>query len=63
MFMRSFLSNFVRLYQALDNSGQTVKLDIYEGMPHVFQLKLPESPESVTALQKMDEFLVKYLKK
>ena len=58
-----FLSNFVRLYQALDTSGQTVKLDLYEGMPHVFQLKLPESPESVTALQKMDAFLVKYLKK
>ena len=58
-----FLSNFVRLYQALDTSGQTVKLDLYEGLPHVFQLKLPESPESVTALQKMDAFLVKYLKK
>jgi len=58
-----FLSNFVRLYQAIDTAGQTVKLDLYEGMPHVFQLKLPESPESVTALQKMDAFLVKYLKK
>lgn len=58
-----FLSNFVRLYQVLDTSGQTVKLDLYEGMPHVFQLKLPESPESLTALKKMDTFLVKYLKK
>jgi acetyl esterase/lipase len=56
-----FLSNFVRLYQALDNSGQTVKLDLYEGMPHVFQLKLPESPESVTALQKMNSFLIRHL--
>ena len=58
-----FLSNFVRLYQALDSSGQTVKLDLYEGMPHVFQLKLPESPESLAALQKTDAFLVKYLTK
>ena len=58
-----FLSNFVRLYQALDSSGQTVKLDLYEGMPHVFQVKLPESPESVTALKKTNTFLVKYLKK
>ena len=58
-----FLSNFVRLYQALDNSGQTVKLDLYEGMPHVFQLKLPESPESLTALKKMNSFLTKYLNK
>jgi monoterpene epsilon-lactone hydrolase len=58
-----FLSNFVRLYQALDTAGQTAKLDIYEGMPHAFQLKLPASPESVTALQKMNDFLVKHLKK
>jgi len=58
-----FLSNFVRLYQALDTAGQTVKLDIYEGMPHVFQIKAPGSPESVTALKKMDAFLTKYLKK
>ena len=58
-----FLSNFVRLYQALDSSGQTVKLDLYEGMPHVFQIKLPESPESVMALKKTDAFLIKYLKK
>jgi len=39
-----------------------VKLDIYEGMPHVFQVKLPGSPESVTALQKMNAFLAKHLK-
>ena len=58
-----FLSNFVRLYQALDTSGQTVKLDLYEGMPHVFQIKLPDSSESVMALKKTDAFLVKYLKK
>jgi acetyl esterase/lipase len=56
-----FLSNFVRLYQAIDTSGQTVKLDLYEGMPHVFQVKLPESPESVTALKKMNTFLLKHL--
>jgi len=58
-----FLSGFVRFYQALDTAGQTVKLDIYEGMPHVFQVKAPESPESVTALKKMDAFLTQYLKK
>ncbi len=56
-----FLSNFVRLYQALDNAGQTVKLDLYEGMPHVFQPRLPESPESRTALKKMAAFLETYL--
>jgi acetyl esterase/lipase len=56
-----FLSNFVRLYQALDMAGQVVKLDIYEGMPHDFQVKLPQSPESITALNKMKAFLVKCL--
>ena len=39
-----FLSNLIRLYQALDQAGQTVKLDIYEGMPHVFVPTLPRAP-------------------
>jgi len=56
-----FLSNFVRLYQALDTARQTVTLDIYEGMPHVFQIKLATSPESMTALRKMDAFLKHYM--
>ena len=56
-----FLSNFVRLYQALDTAGQTVTLDLYEGMPHVFQARLPDAPESVTALNKMRAFLAKHL--
>ena len=56
-----FLSNFVRLYQALDTAGQTVTLDIYEGMPHVFQIKLATSPESKTALGKVDAFLRRYM--
>jgi acetyl esterase/lipase len=58
-----FLSNFVRLYQALDTTGQTVTLDLYEGLPHVFQILAPQAPESVTALKKMDAFLARHLKK
>lgn len=58
-----FLSNFVRLYQALDTAGQTVTLDLYEGMPHVFQPRLPDSPEARIALAKMDAFLKQYLGK
>ncbi|WP_455222789.1 alpha/beta hydrolase [Kaarinaea lacus] len=58
-----FLSNFVRLYQALDTAGQTVKLDIYEGMPHVFQIRLATSPESKTALSKVDAFLKRHMSK
>jgi len=56
-----FLSNFVRLYQALDQAGQTVKLDIYEGMPHVFVPTLPESAESQAAIAKVRDWVSKYL--
>lgn len=58
-----FLSNFIRHYQALDTAGQTVKLDLYEGMIHVFQAALPGSPESKTALAKVDAFLKQHLSK
>jgi acetyl esterase/lipase len=56
-----FLSNFIRHYQALDIAGQTVKLDIYEGMNHVFQAAIPNSPESKLALSKVDAFLQEHL--
>ncbi len=52
-----FLSNFVRLYQALDQAGQTVKLDLYEGMPHVFMAALPESPKSRAAVGKAGDWV------
>ena len=52
-----FLSNFIRLYQTLDLTGRTLKLDLYEGMPHVFQAFIPDSPESKMALRKVDAFL------
>lgn len=55
-----FLSEFIRLYQALDQAGIPVKLDIYEGMPHVHQY-LYKTPESKIALSKMNEFLKTYL--
>ncbi len=57
------LSNFIRHYQALDTAGQTVKLDLYEGMIHVFQVAIHDSPESKTALAKVDAFLLQYLGK
>ena len=52
-----FLSNFIRLYQALDTAGQTVKLDLYEGMLHIFQSQIPDSSEAKIAFKKVDEFL------
>ena len=57
-----FLSDFVRLYQALDKVNITAKLDIYEGMPHVHQY-LYKIPESKIALSKMNDFLQTYLNK
>ena len=58
-----FLSNFVRLYRAIDAGGMTAVLDLYEGMPHVFQNKLPESAEAVTALGVMDRFLKRHMRR
>jgi len=56
-----FLSGFIRLYQALDQSGQTAKLDLYEGMPHVFIPTLPDTVESQAAIAKVRAWAEKYL--
>ena len=56
-----FLSNFIRHYQALDTAGQIVKLDLYEGMFHVFQSVLYGAPESNIALAKVNAFLKEHL--
>lgn len=55
------VSDFVRLYQGLDQADVPVKLDIYEGMPHVFQYILINTPESDISLSKMNDFLRAYL--
>ncbi|MEX1125044.1 MAG: alpha/beta hydrolase [Acidimicrobiia bacterium] len=52
-----FLSNFVRQYQVMDQGGVDVRLDLYEGMPHGFQCKLPETPEARVAVQKTADFI------
>lgn len=51
-----FLSNFVRQYQAINLAGGSAVLDLYEGMPHVFQTLLPGSPESDAAYAKAASF-------
>jgi acetyl esterase/lipase len=56
------LSDSVRLYQALEQADIPVKLDIYEGMPHVFQGYMFNTPESNLALNKMSNFLNEYLR-
>jgi monoterpene epsilon-lactone hydrolase len=55
------LSDFVRLYQALDQAGIPVKLDIYEGMPHAFQASFQNTTESDLAISKTSNFLREYL--
>jgi monoterpene epsilon-lactone hydrolase len=57
-----FLSNAVRLYQALDRAGIKVKLDPYEGMWHVFIAADSDLPESILARNKMKTFLESQLK-
>lgn len=54
-----FLSTSVRLYQALEIANQSVKLDMYEGMWHVFQ-QTP-MPESQIAIRKAAEFINDHL--
>jgi len=56
-----FLSGMVRLYQAIDTQGGQAKLDLYEGMWHVFQAYSFHIPEAVTARQKMSDFLEAHL--
>jgi acetyl esterase/lipase len=53
----TLLSGFVRLYQALDVAGVPVKLDLYEGMIHNFQDRIPDAPESVLARKKIRAFV------
>lgn len=56
-----FLSNFVRLYQKIESVSENgAKLDLYEGMWHVFQGN-HEIPESKIAIEKSAKFLKQYL--
>ena len=55
-----FLSNAIRLYRKLDDANKEVKLDVYEGMWHVWQghYLLPESKK---AIENTKKFMFKYL--
>ncbi len=58
-----FLSNAVRHYQKLDNAGIPVKLDLYEGMWHIFQVFNYDIPESKLARKKVRAFLDQHVGK
>ncbi len=54
-----FLSSAVRLYQKLEAADQDTKLDVYEGMWHIFQQH--QIPEAEVALRKSASFINKHL--
>jgi acetyl esterase/lipase len=58
-----FLSHFVRQYRAIDDAGGMAVLDLYEGMPHVFQMRpdLADAPETRRAMAKMAAFLKRHI--
>jgi monoterpene epsilon-lactone hydrolase len=56
------LSDFVREYQAIRGGGHEAVLDLYEGMPHVFQASVPNTPESRTAIARAAAFFRLHLK-
>lgn len=57
-----FVSNFVREYQAIRGGGHEAVLDLYEGMPHVFQAVIPDAPEARTAIARAAAFLNAHLR-
>ncbi|MCK5823894.1 MAG: alpha/beta hydrolase [Ichthyobacteriaceae bacterium] len=57
-----FLSNAIRMHRVLDNEDIEVKLDVYEGMWHVFQ-GYYKVPEAQIALKNTKKFMFKHFNK
>jgi acetyl esterase/lipase len=57
----ALLSDFVREHRAIRAGGGEAVLDLYEGMPHVFQSYLAETPEGRQALATARDFLLSHL--
>lgn len=55
------LSDSVRLYRAIEGAGGDAKLDVYEGMTHVFQSYMVGTPEQSEAFNEMQRFWLKHL--
>jgi acetyl esterase/lipase len=56
-----FVSNVVRQYQAIRGGGHAAVLDLYEGMPHVFQALIPDTPETATSMTRAAAFFDAHL--
>ena len=56
-----FVSSIVRHYQALRAGGKHAELDLYEGMPHVWQVLTPHAPETTTSVHRAAAFLAAHL--
>jgi Esterase/lipase len=58
-----FLSHSVRLYRAIDAADGVAVLDLYDGMPHIFQVRpeMADAAETRAALKKMTAFLKRHL--
>ena len=50
------LSDAVRMYQAVKSAGGVAVLDVYEGMPHVFQGYMKDTPEQKEAFAEEHRF-------
>lgn len=60
-----FLSHMVRLHRAIDDAGGSATLDLYDGMPHIFQVRpaMADAAETKAAHARMTRFLRQYLGK
>ncbi len=55
------LSDSVRLHRALRAAGRSSRLEVYEGMPHVFQPILAQTPEGRAAWREIADFWIEHL--
>lgn len=55
------LSDSVRIYQAIKTAGGEAELDVYEGMAHVFQAYMVNTPEQKAAFAEIKRFWSQHL--
>lgn len=59
----ALLSDAVRFHRRLRAAGQPSRLELYEGMPHVFQSMLADTPEGLAAWGEISAFWLAELKR